>query len=368
MFKYTISLCSCIICIALFSPAFAFDMPMDSIRLEIAKDGKKAWVIHKVEPKETLYSLSRRYNVSQDEIVAENPTAKSLKIDDVLRIPYKDFEKMAVYTSSQNNGQKNGVKKHTVESGENLFRISKKYGISVKELQEWNGLGNSTDVKAGQVLLVSSPQNQNVVKDNKENKTEKPAVNKVVHTVKEDEYLYTISKKYNVKITELLEWNNLKSDKLSIGQTLEVYPSGYKKDEKAEAKTETKTETKTAEVKTENKTDVKPETKQQKNTEIESSSSTVNVSGYNKVVEKGMAEVIEDDNTSNYVGLHKDAPVGTIVSIKNEGNGESVFVRIIGKLPSIGANEKTLIKVSKNVYEALGAKGTRFPVEVSYIP
>ncbi len=365
MFKYTISLCSCIIYITLFSTAHAFEMPMDSIRLEIAKDGKKAWVIHKVEPKETLYSLSKRYKTTQEEIVAENPNAKSLKIDDVLRIPYKDFEKMAVYTSSQNNnGQNNGVKKHAVESGENLFRIAKKYGISVKELQEWNGMGNNTDVKAGQVLYVSSPQNQTVVKDTK---TEKPAVNKVIHTVKEDEYLYTISKKYNVKITELLEWNNLKSDKLSIGQNLEVYPSGYKKEEKAEVKTENKTETK-AEVKTDNKPEVKTENKQQQNTEIESSSSTVNVSGYNKVVEKGMAEVIEDDNTSNYVGLHKDAPVGTIVSIKNEGNGESVFVRVIGKLPSIGANEKTLIKVSKNVYEALGAKGTRFPVEVSYIP
>ena len=360
MFKYTISLCSCIIYITLFSTAHAFEMPMDSIRLEIAKDGKRAWVIHKVEPKETLYSLSKRYKVSQDEIVAENPTAKNLKIDDVLRIPYKDFEKMAIYTSSQNNGQKNGVKKHTVESGENLFRISKKYGISVKEIQEWNDMGNSTDVKAGQVLYVSSPQNQTVVKDTK---TEKPAVSKVMHIVKEDEYLYTISKKYNVKITELLEWNNLKSDKLSIGQMLEVYPSGYKKEEKSEVKTETKTETKA-----DNKTEVKTETKQQQSIEIENSSSTVNVSGYNKVVEKGMAEVIEDDNTSNYVGLHKDAPVGTIVSIKNEGNGESVFVRVIGKLPSIGANEKTLIKVSKNVYEALGAKGTRFPVEVSYIP
>jgi hypothetical protein len=53
--------------------------------------------------------------------------------------------------------------------------------------------------------------------------------------------------------------------------------------------------------------------------------------------------------------------------VKNEANGESVFVRIVGKLPSAG-NGKTLMKVSKNVYDALGAKTPRFSVEVSYIP
>ncbi|MFN3315336.1 MAG: LysM peptidoglycan-binding domain-containing protein, partial [Raineya sp.] len=158
-------------------------------------------------------------------------------------------------------------------------------------------------------------------------------------------------KKYKVKLTELLEWNGLTQDaKLQIGQKLEVYPSGYKKPETAEVKDN-------KEIKTETKEELAPEITRQ----------TITISGYSKIIEKGLAEVMEDEKAGNYTGLHRDAPVGTIVAVKNESNGESVFVRIVGKLPSVG-NHKTLIKVSKNVYEALGAKKSAFPVEVSYIP
>ena len=58
------------------------------------------------------------------------------------------------------------------------------------------------------------------------------------------------------------------------------------------------------------------ENNQQENTEVKNSTTTVNISGYQKIVQKGFGEVIEDENTANYVGLHKDAPVGTIVSVK----------------------------------------------------
>jgi rare lipoprotein A (peptidoglycan hydrolase) len=81
-----------------------------------------------------------------------------------------------------------------------------------------------------------------------------------------------------------------------------------------------------------------------------------------------MGEVIEDESVSSYVGLHKDAPIGTIIAVKNQANGENVFVRIIGKLPESDVRNKVIIKISKAAYEALGAKGKRFPVEVSYIP
>jgi len=353
-----ISVCSFFVASLLLLTGQLIARPTDSLRLEIDKNKKKAWIIHKVDAKETLFGLSRRYNISTDEIIKENPQAKNLRIGDILRIPYKDFNKQAVLTAPQ----KDNAKKHIVQSKETLFSISKQYKVSVNDLQQWNNLSDA-GIKVGQEIWVSKPdantENKEAketkeLKENKEvkeNKNETQTISVQTHIVKEDESPYTIAKKYKVKLTELLEWNGLSQDsKLQIGQKLEVYPSGYKKAETTEMK-------ENKEVKNDDKEENLPEITRQ----------TITISGYSKIIEKGMAEVMEDEKAGNYTGLHRDAPIGTIVAVKNESNGESVFVRIVGKLPSVG-NKKTLIKVSKNVYEALGAKNTSFPVEVSYIP
>jgi len=44
---------------------------------------------------------------------------------------------------------------HTVQEGETLYRISKKYGISLKELRKLNNLSADQPLRAGQKLLVS---------------------------------------------------------------------------------------------------------------------------------------------------------------------------------------------------------------------
>ncbi|MGD1841356.1 MAG: LysM peptidoglycan-binding domain-containing protein [Thermonemataceae bacterium] len=346
LFRYFIGVC--LLSLLSFGAHSAKAEIQDSIRLEISEDGKKAWIIHKVEPKETLFGLAKRYKITQEEIIAENPKAKELKINDILRIPYKDYQQHNVYTAPKNG------KTHVVEAGENLYRISLKYKVSVKDLQQWNNMGEDTDVKVGQKLYVVDP----AAADRNVQTSRNTAGKKIIHTVEEDEYLYVIAKKYDVKIAEIMKWNNLSSDKLSIGQELAIYPAGYTQ----ENTTTTTTNNTTTNTTTQDNNNVEPDNNGEESTK------TVNISGYQKVVQKGFGEMIEDENTPNYVGLHKDAPVGTIVSVRNESNGESVFVRIIGKLPSIGANDKILIKVSKNVYKALNAKGMRFPVEVSYIP
>jgi ankyrin repeat protein len=81
----------------------------------------------------------------------------------------------------------------------------------------------------------------------------------------------------------------------------------------------------------------------------------------------GFAEAIEGDlNSKKHLCLHKAAPIGAILQVKNEVNGQSVFVKVIGKLPETGSNEKIIIRISRQAYERLMASGKRFPVEVSY--
>lgn len=366
-------------------------IPLDSLRLEIDKSKKKAWIIHKVEAKETLFGLARRYKTTADEIIKENPQAKNLRIGDILRIPYKDFESQAVLTAPKDRKNSDAkTLKHIVEAKETLYSIARKYNVSVKDLQMWNKLENN-EIKIGQELWISAPtqENKEVKVQEKTEKTEKvekaeksenkeknEKIEKVenkkvrtevqMHVVQEDETPYMIAKKYKVKLTELLEWNNLNQEsRLQIGQKLEIYPSGYKKD-KAEAKTENKTDKSLSQESKEN-SENKSEEAIDEAEMPEITRQTITISGYSKIIEKGIAVMMEDEKAGNYTGLHREAPIGTIVAIKNESNGESVFVRIVGKLPSAG-NNKVLIKVSKNVFEALGAKKNTVPVEVSYIP
>jgi rare lipoprotein A (peptidoglycan hydrolase) len=87
------------------------------------------------------------------------------------------------------------------------------------------------------------------------------------------------------------------------------------------------------------------------------------------VIENGMAEMIDPKaDTNKYLALHKTAPVGTIMQVKNAMNGQVVYVRVIGKLPETGTNNNVVVRISKKAYQKLGAVDQKFRVEVSYMP
>jgi LysM repeat protein len=88
-----------------------------------------------------------------------------------------------------------------------------------------------------------------------------------------------------------------------------------------------------------------------------------------RYIERGLAEMIENsENSTKYLALHRDKPIGTMLTVKNSANGRTAIVKVIGKLPDTGLNDKVIIKVSKIAYDALLAKGKRFAVEVSPAP
>ena len=82
-----------------------------------------------------------------------------------------------------------------------------------------------------------------------------------------------------------------------------------------------------------------------------------------------MAAVIDgNSDTKKYLALHRTAPIGTIMRVRNEMTNLSVFVRVVGKLPNTGANNNVLLRLSQAAQEALGALDGKFRVEVSYVP
>ena len=141
----------------------------------VAKDNPAgSFVTHEVLPKQTLYSLSRQYGVSVDELIANNPESKSgLTVGMLLKIPVKtppvtkQTVKAPVPTPPVVTKPAPKVEKeekaeapkrtHVVQRKETLYSISRQYDISVEELTRAN---NITSIKVGQELIIPMPQKQ----------------------------------------------------------------------------------------------------------------------------------------------------------------------------------------------------------------
>jgi len=103
---------------------------------------------HKVRRKETLYSLSKKYNVTQDDIKKYNKWlyAENLRKGDKLQIPmFKEVRTEEVVD--------NTIQEYTVQKGEGKWRVAYKFGISVEELETLNpDMGDA--LAEGQVIMV----------------------------------------------------------------------------------------------------------------------------------------------------------------------------------------------------------------------
>lgn len=144
-----------------------------------------------VKSGDSLWSISRKFGVSVDELKkVNNLSSNLLKIGQNLIIPGK-----------KNNTSSN---EYVVKKGDTLYGIANKYNVSVDNLKSYNNL--STDsLSIGQIIKIP---------DNKVNSNE--------YVVKSGDSLYSISRKYGVSVDELMSVNNLKSTVLSVGQVLKI--------------------------------------------------------------------------------------------------------------------------------------------------
>lgn len=325
------------------------EIKQDSIGMETING--KLFVVHKVDAGETLYGISKHYAVTVDQILEHNPTADAgLEIGRILKIPYVQRT-----PKKATNGNI-----HIVAEKETLFSISRQYGVTVDELKQWNNLSDNA-LALGQELVIKKKNTIAVVTTPLEVKSVR-----TVHSVAAKETMYSITRQYGITVEQLREWNSLQSDELKIGQSLFVVQPIYSQAPTATpviAQAQTSAQTEVPTVVENNPLPVVASTAE--------NTPTIKISegvrGTDEVVETGLAELIEGtDGNRKYLALHRTAPVGTILKIRNEMNSREVFVRVMGKLPDTALTEKLVIKISKSAYDRLGAIDPRFRVEVTY--
>ena len=338
-------------------------VPEDSVGVERI-DGE-IFILHQVSQGETLFGLSRKYATEVAAIRQSNPAidVDDLGIGDTLRVPL--FPQFA-------QGKKTI---HRVKEGETLYRLSKQYDVNISDLKKWNVL-NQQPLAIGQEIVIyhveraNVKQQQNIIDERQY----------VVHTVMQGETLFAISRAYDVPVKELMQRNKLSDERIAFGQKLIIRERELIASPELPVTASTTSALTIPEPTINREEEEDDEIVDQRLTRAEAleqekqrirairAAEKKALSDYEKKSELGFAAAIEGGiETQKFLALHRTAPVGTIIQIRNEMNNLSVFVRVVGKLPETGVNKKVSIRISRAAYEKLGGINERFPVEITYI-
>lgn len=250
---------------------------------QIPAEQKKDLAIHTVKRGETVSSIARRYGLSNSLLKELNNIRndRRLSIGTVLalplprdiadsKVPYNyspevrgmNFGSIKSYAARDNINktklrhakrevkQPKGKKKlvYHVKRGDTMGHIAEWYGVRASDIRNWNDISYGSYIHAGQAIAIWVPASKTKLLKRVDSMefSEKQAMTKgdlaeaaqaeegktrtkssstewIQHAVKYGETLEKIAKIYEVSISDLKHWNNLRSSRITIGQTLEIY-------------------------------------------------------------------------------------------------------------------------------------------------
>jgi LysM repeat protein len=293
--------------------ASAFANPLlDSIGFENL-NGKKI-ILHKIEPKETYYSLGRRYKVKPNDIIQFNNNTP-LKPGEIIKVPTEQpfltitakpvqqskpviqppavtqqiTPQQLIQKTAVANGNNQGIttQEYKVSAGETLFSIAKRFSSTVEDITVINGL-TSTTLVPGQILKVRTgvPEPQQIA----------PA-----------------------PIQHIVATRDSNSPSFQDSSNYEKHLSANKY-------------------------------------------------GLFEKSEKGVATWIQDPDLdpNKKLVLHRTAPIGSVIKITNPMSGRTTFAKVVGRIYDNQSTKDVILVMTKNVAESIGALDKRIRVNISY--
>ena len=197
----------------------------------LSPDERMNWQDHSIRKGETLAGIAARYRSSVTALKQVNQLrGNTIHQGNTLRVPVPK-QALKHYTLSVDGRRLHGLKDtgdgkmfvYTIRRGDTLWDIGRKYGVSVKQLTNWNGISRRKILRPGQKLNLWFADSGNKAGI----RTAQPPDRDPLHyIVKKGDNLSKIAKKFSVTLKELLAWNNLrKNDTIYPKQKITVYQS-----------------------------------------------------------------------------------------------------------------------------------------------
>ncbi|WP_461127797.1 LysM peptidoglycan-binding domain-containing protein [Spirosoma aerophilum] len=370
---------------------------IDSVGVE-KKDGKR-FILHRVDEGQTLFAIARRYGRSVADIRAANPTLKdAVKYAQIVRVPIPDgalsrkeekvidkairkqekVEKKEAKLAEKDTSKpvttkpadkqilkaddpaKAGI--HVVEPKQTLYSLASRYGISQADIRRWNNLpGNN--VLIGQALIVSEKAYQARMPSTPQPASTTKTPEPVPHRADAEAAPHVAVRPAEPRTSDPRP-STPPETKAEHPRDIASAPKPTDSENRSSAKPAEKAAEKVTEKPTEKVAEKPVEV-------IESprpgNDAPMPTRGH-RISNSGIAEIIDgNDGSGKYLALHRTAPIGTLVQVRNEFNNQSLWVKVIGRLPDTGVNDKILIKLSKQAFAKLSPEDRRFRAEVSYI-
>lgn len=207
MKKVITTILSFVLCVLFIDTQAQTDYPI------VEKDGKQYYE-YTVNPGDGLFAIARKFGIKQNDLHEANENLSTdIKVGDKILIPIK---------IDMINKAGEAVTTHVVEAKQTLYSISKMYNVHVDTLIALNPSAKA-GIKVGETLIIS--KNKKIASPTVAPKAVEEApisTNTITHIVQRKETLFSISKKYNIAIHDLLTLNPELKDGLKAGATIVI--------------------------------------------------------------------------------------------------------------------------------------------------
>ena len=163
-----------------------------------------------VKSGDTLYKIGQQFNLSVTELKAKNNlTSDLINVGQTLSVSNANA---ASTPAAQPTNSPSIPMTYTVKTGDTLSAISRRYNLTVNQLQSWNNLSNADLISPGQTLTLQL----------RTDKPTRPQATSNTHVVQKGDTLYSIASGANISVAQLKSLNNLNSDLIIVGQSLRL--------------------------------------------------------------------------------------------------------------------------------------------------
>ena len=204
----------------------------NSPKIEDKKEEKKLGKIY-LQPKQTIYSITKQYKITEAQLRKLNPNLDNhMKIGDAVVLPeenikkYGDVSAQATVTNDKTDLPKNSVKEtesgtYVVQPKDTYYGITRKFGISQKELFSMNEGLEQRGLQAGDVIIIKKGSNDVAKASQKETKSYELG-DYVTYKVQKGDTLLGILKKFNITYEQLSQLNDGVENGLNPGMELRI--------------------------------------------------------------------------------------------------------------------------------------------------